>query len=135
MNRLSNEAQALGQKISITDDKARLAAYTATVFAYIELNRKDLTGLNKGASKMKANDIFYEVNEVAVLDKDKFIDIASKCIDFLNRPMMLEGLASSFNDVSGLSYTFGKATIEAVNENMDTFRDVRASAKAAFLAK
>ena len=135
MNGLNREAQVLGQKLSKTNDQERLAAYVGAAFAYIEVNRNEVSGLNKGAIGMKAHDIFYEVNEVAVIDKDRFIDTAKKCMEFLNRPMVSDGIIMNFDDVNGVNHIFGSAMVEAINTHIDIFRETRMAAKAAFIAE
>lgn len=125
MNILNKNVQELSNVISITLDKVRLAAYAGVIYGYIETNKVDIDNTGINDVKVKVYDFFYEVNEIAVIDKDMFIDISNKFIKYYKEPLVDVGFINSFNDLIGLTTVFGQATIDAINENISTFRDAR----------
>ena len=125
MNILNKNVQELSNVISITLDKVRLAAYAGVIYGYIETNKVDIDNTGIGDVKVKVYDFFYEVNEIAVIDKDMFIDISNKFIKYYKEPLVDVGFINSFNDLIGLTTVFGQATMDAINENINTYRDAR----------
>ena len=125
MNILNKNVQELSNKISITLDKVRLAAYAGVVYGYMETNKAGIDNSNINDIKVKAYDFFYEINEIAVIDKDMFLDITNKFIKYYKEPMVNVGFINNFNDLVGLTTVFGQATMDAINENISTFRETR----------
>ncbi len=125
MNILNKNVQELSNKISITLDKVRLAAYAGVVYGYMESNKTYIDNNNINDIKVKAYDFIYFINEIAVVDKDMFLDITNKFIKYYKEPMVNVGFISNFNDLAGLTTIFGQATIDAINENISTFRECR----------
>lgn len=125
MNILNKNVQELSNVVSITLDKVRLAAYAGMIYGYMETNKADIDNSGINDIKVKVYDLFYEINEIAVIDKDMFIDISNKFIKYYKEPMVDVGFINSFNDLIGLTTVFGQATMDAINENINTFRDAR----------
>lgn len=125
MNILNKNVQELANKISITLDKVRLAAYAGVIYGYIEVNREKVKTTNINDLNVKLYDLYYELNEVAVIDKDMFLDISNKFIKYYQEPMVSNSFIGSFNDLIGLTTVFGQVTIDSINENIDMFRTTR----------
>ena len=58
MNILNKNVQELSNKISITLDKVRLAAYAGVVYGYMETNKAGIDNSNINDIKVKAYDFF-----------------------------------------------------------------------------
>jgi hypothetical protein len=125
MNILNKNVQELANRISITLDKVRLAAYAGVIYGYIEVNRESVKNTNLNDIKVKLYDLYYELNEVAIIDKDMFLDISNKFIKYYQEPMVNSNMINSLNDALGLTTVFGQATMDAINDNISTFRDTR----------
>lgn len=124
MNRLDKNVQKLGSSISLTDDDKRTVAYTAVVRAYLGTIDKEINTLSANDIKVRFQDLYYELNEVAVTDKDLFMSVVNKFVSFVKNPIEADGLANDFTDVIGIRKSFGTGFVELINENISIYREV-----------
>lgn len=129
MNILNKNVQDLSNAISVTLDNVRLAVYAGVAYGYIETCRESIISDNASDIKIKLYDLYYELNEVAVIDKNMFMDICNKFVNFTRAPMVCDTLITSFDDMIGITNVFGKATVDAINVNINDFRNARSLIK------
>lgn len=121
MNILNENVRELGEILSVIDNEKRAVAYAGFIMAFIELNLAQVKGLNKGGTTMFSNELYYAVNEIAIIDKELMIATANKIIAFYNNPITNEGIPKNSNDIFGLNFHLGNGFVESINNNIDLF--------------
>ncbi len=123
LNTLDKNVQALAAELSKTNDNERLTAYAGVGYSFVNKNRDKILAVGSEMKiKMEINELFYIVNEVAILDKDLFIATINKFVDFIRTPMKSETLITTFSDAIGIKHSFGSKFQNIIDENIATFR-------------
>jgi len=120
--------QEISGFLNKTNDAERKAAYAGVAMAYS--NSKISSIITRGEFKLNANDryeiaeLFYALNEVAVIDKENFINVINKFITFKLNVFYGKELMLTTNDVSGISYVFDEKMMSDVETNIKIVRTV-----------
>jgi len=117
--------QELCGVLNATGDEKRLAAYSGVAASFTNGIINDLikSGVTKVDSntKFKIHDLFYELNEIAVLDKNMFTAIVSKYIQFKLDVIYKPLIINEFNDIIGVNDIFGKEYVKVIDGNIGVF--------------
>jgi len=117
--------QELCSVLNATGDEKRMTAYSGVAASFTNDVIKNLikAGITKVDSntKFKIHDLFYELNEVAVIDKNMFTSIVAKYIQFKLDVVYKPLIINEFNDVIGVNDVFGKEYIKTIDDNIGVF--------------
>lgn len=123
---LHDTDKKLAEVLHQADANKRLVVYSAIGFAFAQKYVKAMEVIKKNESKIEVKNVAYQLNELAIIEKDSLFKSMMNMMDFKREVSgdnsNAANTATGFLGLVSIEQHFSKNLMESIDANMELFR-------------